>query len=86
MNVKRLFAGLVAAAFILAACNDLATTSGGAPDATAADAPDTILISGRILTVDDEFSIVDGLAIRDGRIISVGDNESIGEMAGRTPM
>ncbi|HUO05464.1 MAG TPA: amidohydrolase, partial [Candidatus Binataceae bacterium] len=36
---------------------------------------DLILFNGRILTVDDAFSIRQAIVIRDGRIVAVGDNE-----------
>jgi predicted amidohydrolase YtcJ len=52
------------------------------PEALESDAPDTILINGEVLTVDDEFSVAGALAIKDERIVSVGDSETIGEMAG----
>jgi predicted amidohydrolase YtcJ len=40
--------------------------------AAAAEAPDTILYNGRILTVDERFSVVEGAAIRGQRIVAVG--------------
>ena len=44
--------------------------------------PDLILFGGRILTVDDDFSTAQALAIRDGRILAVGDNSRILRMQG----
>jgi predicted amidohydrolase YtcJ len=38
---------------------------------------DTILINGKIITVDDAFSIADSIAIADGRILAVGDRAGI---------
>ncbi|MCV2403153.1 amidohydrolase family protein [Marinomonas sp. C2222] len=35
---------------------------------------DTLFINGKILTVDEDFSIAQSLAIRDGRIVAVGSN------------
>jgi predicted amidohydrolase YtcJ len=42
---------------------------------------DTIVINGKILTVDDNFSIVEALAIRDERIIATGTNSKITALA-----
>jgi predicted amidohydrolase YtcJ len=44
--------------------------------------PDTILINGNIVTVDAEFSIVNAVAVRDGRILAVGTNDDIKRLAG----
>jgi predicted amidohydrolase YtcJ len=38
---------------------------------------DTVLINGRIITVDRNFSVAEAVAIRDGRIIATGDTETI---------
>lgn len=43
---------------------------------------DTILLNGKILTVDNQFSIVEALAITGDRITAVGDNAEISTMAG----
>ena len=40
---------------------------------------DTVLRDGKILTVDANFSIVEAVAIKDSRIIAVGDNESVAQ-------
>ena len=45
-------------------------------------APDTILVNGRIVTVDADFTIVEAVAIKDGRFVGVGDNEEIRALAG----
>ena len=39
--------------------------------------PDLILHNGKIITVDDRFSIRQALAVRDGRIVAVGSNRDI---------
>jgi predicted amidohydrolase YtcJ len=46
--------------------------------------PETILINGNIVTVDAEFSIAEAVAIRDGRILAVGANGDIKQLAGST--
>ncbi len=49
----------------------------------AAQAPaDTILTGGKIVTVDDRFSIVQALAIRGERIVAVGTDAQIAALAG----
>ena len=43
---------------------------------------DWILTNGQILTVDADFSIVEAIAIRDGRVVTAGSNEAIIALAG----
>ena len=38
---------------------------------------DSILHHGKIITVDKDFSIVDAIAIKNGRFIGVGTNEEM---------
>ena len=47
-----------------------------------AQAPDTILLNGRIVTVDRESSTREALAIRDGRIVALGRTADIKALAG----
>jgi predicted amidohydrolase YtcJ len=42
---------------------------------------DRILLNGRILTVDAGFSIVEAVAIRDGKFVATGSNDEIREVA-----
>ena len=49
----------------------------------AAQAPDTILVNGKILTVDAQFSTREALAIRDGRIVALDTSANIRKLAGR---
>lgn len=46
-----------------------------------AEAPDTILVNGKVLTVDKDFSVAAALAIRGGRIVAVGADKAIRSMA-----
>jgi predicted amidohydrolase YtcJ len=46
-------------------------------------APDTILVNGKILTVDAQFSTREALAIRDGRIVALDTSANIRKLAGR---
>ena len=48
-----------------------------------AQAPDTILVNGKILTVDQQFSTREALAIRDGRIVALDTSANIRKLAGR---
>jgi predicted amidohydrolase YtcJ len=45
---------------------------------------DTVLINGKIVTVDQQFSIQEAIAVRDGRILSVGKTAEIRKLAGPT--
>ena len=45
-------------------------------------APDKILVNGKIVTVDKNFSIVEAVAVKDGRFVGVGSNQEIGSLAG----
>lgn len=60
----------------------LALTTGALFAASLDPAPDTVLVNGKILTVDADFTIVEALAIKDGRFVGVGDNEEIRALAG----
>src|SRR5215467_3870252 len=43
---------------------------------------DTILVNGKIVTVDDRFSIAESLAIRGGRIVAVGTSADTEKLKG----
>src|SRR6195256_4684488 len=45
-------------------------------------APDLILSNGKVITVDERFSIAQALAIRGDRIVAVGTNQDIARLAG----
>ena len=47
-----------------------------------AQAPDLILVNGKVATVDRENSIREALAVRDGRIVAVGTTAAIRQLAG----
>src|SRR5262245_47473424 len=44
--------------------------------------PDLILSNGKIITVDERFSIAQAVAVRGERIVAVGTNAAIGSLAG----
>ncbi|MCZ6489193.1 MAG: amidohydrolase family protein [Acidobacteria bacterium] len=43
---------------------------------------DTVLFNGKVLTADDQFSVAEAVAIRDGKFLAVGTTERILKMAG----
>ena len=53
-----------------------------AAGAAHAQSPDTILLNGKIVTLDAKSSVVQALAIRDGRIVAVGPNDEVKKLAG----
>ena len=53
---------------------------GAAP--ASAQSPDTILVNGKILTVDAQSSVREALAIRDGRITALGTSAEMRKLAG----
>ena len=64
---------LLAAAFVVVLC---ATTGAQAPP------PDLILSNGKIITVDERFSIAQAIAITGERIVAVGSNQEMTRLAG----
>jgi predicted amidohydrolase YtcJ len=52
--------------------------------AGAAGAPDLILTNGKIITVDDRFSIAEAVAIRGDRFVAVGTTQEISRLAAPT--
>ena len=47
-----------------------------------APAPDFIFINGKIVTVDERFTIAQAVAVRGDRIVAVGSTQEIGRLAG----
>src|SRR6266853_737183 len=45
-------------------------------------APDLVLSNGKIITVDERFTIAQAVAIRGDRIVAVGTNQEIARLAG----
>lgn len=44
--------------------------------------PNLIVINGKVLTVDSQFTIAEAVAVRDGRILAVGNTDHIRRLAG----
>ena len=72
---RRALLAVAAAGFLLAGGSAVAQKSG---------APDTVLVNGRIATVDDQFRFVQALAITGERITATGSNSEIRRMAAPT--
>lgn len=53
----------------------------GATETAAVTAPDRVLNNGRILTVDEDFSIVEAIALDGDRILATGSNEEMAALA-----
>jgi predicted amidohydrolase YtcJ len=60
----------------------LISVSGGSFTSQSPVPADLVLLDGRILTVDDRFTVATALAVRDGRFIAVGSNETVRDHIG----
>ena len=82
---RSFYGALLLSTTILVACSD---SSNSELEATSISEPQTIttadwiLSNGKILTADDDFSIVEAIAIEDGRIIAVGAADDVMQHAG----
>jgi len=76
---KLLIAGLVAAMSLCGAC-----TSDADRSTEAVSHADTVLLHGKIITVDPQDSIAEAVAIKDGKIIAVGTDQFVRELVGDT--
>jgi predicted amidohydrolase YtcJ len=54
------------------------------PAAAAADAADVVLINGKVVTVDDRFTIAQAVAIKGARIVAVGSSANMQKLAGNS--
>jgi predicted amidohydrolase YtcJ len=54
----------------------------GAQQASQQTAPDLILSNGKIITVDDRFTMAQAVAIRNGRFVAVGSNQEVTRLVG----
>ena len=61
----------------MAACLTCSVFSVHLLAATLDPAPDTILLNGKVLTVDEDFTIAQAVAIKDGRFVGVGDDADV---------
>ncbi|HEX5106968.1 MAG TPA: amidohydrolase [Vicinamibacterales bacterium] len=72
----RLSSRAIAVAILLAATTSIWLLHAQQP------AADLILTNGRIVTVDERFTIAQAIAVRDDRIVAVGSNQDVGKVAG----
>src|SRR5262249_42525736 len=52
-----------------------------APAAVYAQSANTILVNGKVITLDGRSSVAQGIAIRDGKVLETGSNEDIRKRA-----
>ena len=80
---KHTFSTLLLLALALLACSESEVQDIAPPaDIPQPEGADWVLTNGKILTADDDFSIAQAMAIEDGRIIAVGNNDEIMSHAG----
>ena len=60
----------------------LALLGSATPSVAQTRPADIVLVNGKIVTVDDRFTIAEALAIRDQRIVAVGSNAEIEKLKG----
>ena len=51
------------------------------PSWVLAQSPDTILVNGKVLTVDEQFSIREAVAVQDGKIVALGTSTDLRKLA-----
>ena len=68
--------GALRVVLLFAIANAVAMLSGQQP------APDLILSNGKIITVDERFTIAQAVAIKGDRIVAVGTNQDMARLAG----
>jgi len=76
---KHLLVALATLTLCLAGCAPLALD---AERNAQHNAPELIVVNAKVVTVDDQASIAQAFAVRDGRFLAVGDNTQIRAMAG----
>src|SRR6195256_5631944 len=67
---------------VIASLLGLALTAAGLASAAQAKNPDTVLLNGKVVTLDATSPAAEALAVRDGRIIAVGRSSDIRALAG----
>ena len=79
-----LFSGLLMllGVFALNPTASILTTVSGSPVTLDQLKPDKVLFNGKIVTVDKDFSVVEAVAIKDGKFVAVGSNAEIRALIG----
>src|SRR5687768_18533085 len=44
--------------------------------------PNLVIVNGKVLTVDPQFTVAEAVAVRDGKILAVGTNDQIKRLIG----
>src|SRR5947207_2221558 len=83
MEKRRLLAG-VALALVLGAAGAIVRAQQPLDVARDRQVADVVFTNGKIITVDEKFTIAQALAIRGNRIVAVGTNQQIAQLAGTT--
>src|SRR5213596_3437953 len=83
MNGERAGTGIASSPARILSAAGAALLCAIASPALAGDPADTILVNGKIVTVDQRFTIAQGLAIRGQRIVAVGNNADVLELQGK---
>jgi len=83
MNCERVRTGIASSPARILSAAGAALLCAIASPVLAADPADTILVNGRIVTVDERFTIAQGVAIRGQRIVAVGNNADVLELQGK---
>ena len=78
---KRRLLALAGSLFVLAAAMPRAQQAQPSPEASARQA-DIVLVNGKIVTVDERFTIAQAVAVRGDRIVAVGTTADINRLAG----
>ena len=81
MHNAWLFVGWLAISIAVSGCAPTAMRPEGAA-AKPREAADVILVNGKIVTVDDRFTIAEAVAVKGQRIVAVGRNDDIRKLAG----
>src|SRR5205809_86786 len=83
MNGERAGTGIASSPARILSAAGAALLCAIASPVLAADPADTILVNGKIVTVDERFTIAQGVAIRGQRIVAVGNNADVLELQGK---
>ena len=89
MKYKKLFALAIAGVFFLSGCDSASTNSEISavvpevvvPELVQINAADTIFVNAKVVTVDEDFSIAEAIAIKDDRIMAVGSTANVSQLA-----
>jgi predicted amidohydrolase YtcJ len=67
---------------LVAACLGFAGVASAEAQQAEFNAPDLVLINGKVLTLDERSTVTEAIAVRDGKILATGSSASIKSLAG----